>query len=139
MSSNTTRHQATSGSSNTTPPGRTPAPRATTATSTNFRAPSALVHTRRSFTLWQAGGATAVAAALTVAVTAVIPNRAARGAVRPHTPPVEVSANQGHYGSADAAEQWLTATRPQQSTTYYGSADAAEHWLTKPSSPSTPG
>ena len=33
-----------------------------------------------------------------------------------------------HYGSADAAERWLTPV----STSRYGSPDAAEHWLSEP-------
>ncbi len=99
------------------------------------RTPCAPVQTRRLFTLWQAAGVAAAATALTVAVTAVTQDRDASRAVRPDTAAAEVPANQAHYGSADAAERWLTATSPQQSTTHYDSADG----LTSAASPSWPG
>src|SRR5688500_10776730 len=86
--------------------------------------PCAPVQTRRLFTLWQAAGVAAAAAALTVAVTAVTQDRDASRAVAPDTAAAEVPVNQGHYRSADAVERWLTAASPQQSTTHYGSADA---------------
>jgi hypothetical protein len=101
--------------------------------------PSAPVRTRRLFTLWQAAGVAAAAAALTVAVTAVTQDRDASRAAQPDTAAAEVPPNPGHYGSADTAERWLTATSPQQSTTHYGSADTAERWLTRAASPSRPG
>ena len=94
------------------------------------RSPCGPVQTRRLFTLRQAAGVAAAAAALTVAVTAVTQDRDASRAVRPDTAAAEVPANQGHYGSADATERWLTAKSPQQSTTHYGTADTAEHRLT---------
>ena len=96
------------------------------------------VQTRRLSKLWQAAGVAAAAAALTVALTAVTQNRDASRAVRPDMAAAEVPANQGHHGSADAAERRLTATSPQPSTTHYGSADAAERRLTATSpQPST--
>ena len=94
------------------------------------RSTCAPVHTRRLFTLSQAAGVAAAAAALTVAVTAVTHDREASRVVGPDTAAAEVPVNQVHYGSADTAEHQLTATTPQQSTTNYRSADTAEHRLT---------
>ena len=94
------------------------------------RSPCAPVQTRRLFTLWQAAGVAAAAAALTVAVTAITQGRDASPAARPDTAAAGVPASQRHYGSADAAERRLTATSPEQSITHFGSADAAERRLT---------
>jgi hypothetical protein len=131
MSFTTTRHPATSGEQ------RYDAVQASPGSPSNGLnkqelplSPSAPVRTRRLFTLGRAAGVAAAAAALTVAVTAVTQDRDASRAFQPDTAAAEVPSNQGHYGSADTAERWLTATSPQQSTTHYGSADTAERWLT---------
>jgi hypothetical protein len=79
--------------------------------------------------LGQAAGVAVAAAAFTVAVTTVIPERGADSPASAETASPAVPANQELRGSADAVERWLVGAGPRQEATRFGSADAVERWL----------